>query len=277
MKQADKKTLRKDPNDSSRRQAVKTIVGGVSTVAAYHLMPAKWSTPLIESIMLPVHAAASGLTLSDPCSVAVLSGTTASAEITIRIDGFVTPSVGALDTVIEIIPQGAGNPVRLETVTADDGTFSEQIVITGGPGITGLAVTTSVQGATGAANCSIALSPSSGPDPDPNPDPPEVTDFMGEYLSGNRNKSNVRYRLVITIDPAQAGVPIDLTMQRRGGSDQNKYELPSSETGFVTDADGRLILDTFGFHPFGAYQIDFTARVHGGDDDKYIGLSIPPK
>jgi hypothetical protein len=226
MKQADKKTLRKDPNDSSRRQAVKTIVGGVSTVAAYHLMPAKWSTPLIEAIMLPVHAAASGLTLSDPCSVAVLSGTTASAEITIRIDGFVTPPVGALDTVIEIIPQGTGNPVRLETVTADDGTFSEQIVVTGGPGITGLAVTTSVQGATGAANCSIALSPSPGPDPDPDPDPdpspPELRLAAALKLSGGANTSNVRYRLYgyidqNTMEEPYSGVLIDFTVSVFGG------------------------------------------------------------
>ena len=43
-----------------RRKAVKQIVGGVTGLAAYHLLPAKWETPIIESIFLPAHAQTSG-------------------------------------------------------------------------------------------------------------------------------------------------------------------------------------------------------------------------
>lgn len=44
----------------SRRKAVKTIVGGVTALAAYNIMPTKWGTPVIEQIFLPAHAATSG-------------------------------------------------------------------------------------------------------------------------------------------------------------------------------------------------------------------------
>lgn len=47
---------------SSRRKAVKTIVGGVTAFAAYNALPAKWGTPLIEQVFLPAHAATSGVT-----------------------------------------------------------------------------------------------------------------------------------------------------------------------------------------------------------------------
>ncbi len=43
-----------------RRKVVKGIVGGVSAITAYSLLPAKWNSPLIESVFLPAHAATSG-------------------------------------------------------------------------------------------------------------------------------------------------------------------------------------------------------------------------
>ncbi len=46
--------------NSGRRKAIKAVVGGVATVAAYNMLPAKWGTPLVESVFLPAHAAASG-------------------------------------------------------------------------------------------------------------------------------------------------------------------------------------------------------------------------
>ena len=45
---------------TSRRKAVKTIVGGVTALAAYNMMPVKWGTPIIGQIFLPAHAATSG-------------------------------------------------------------------------------------------------------------------------------------------------------------------------------------------------------------------------
>ncbi len=43
-----------------RRKVVKGIVGGITAVTAYSLLPARWDTPLIESVFLPAHAATSG-------------------------------------------------------------------------------------------------------------------------------------------------------------------------------------------------------------------------
>lgn len=48
-----------------RRKAVKTIVGGVGALAAYHTLPVNWSKPIIEQIFLPVHAQTSGEVVED--------------------------------------------------------------------------------------------------------------------------------------------------------------------------------------------------------------------
>ncbi len=45
--------------DKGRRKAVKTILGGVTAIAAYNLLPAKWDVPYVESVFLPAHAATS--------------------------------------------------------------------------------------------------------------------------------------------------------------------------------------------------------------------------
>ncbi len=45
--------------DVNRRRAIKTIVGGVTAVAAYNIFPINWETPIIEQMFLPAHAATS--------------------------------------------------------------------------------------------------------------------------------------------------------------------------------------------------------------------------
>ena len=47
-------------DSKGRRKAVKTIVGGVTALAAYNVLPAKWGVPVVEQIFLPAHAATSG-------------------------------------------------------------------------------------------------------------------------------------------------------------------------------------------------------------------------
>ncbi len=71
---------------SSRRKAVKTLVGGVTALAAYNLLPAKWGTPVIDSIFLPAHAATSGnvtdfITLTSFSQNGVVSGTTSNVTV----------------------------------------------------------------------------------------------------------------------------------------------------------------------------------------------------
>jgi hypothetical protein len=60
--------------NAGRRKAVKTIVGGVTAVAAYNLLPAKWGTPIIESVFLPAHAATSGVEVPVDPSIPVTPG-----------------------------------------------------------------------------------------------------------------------------------------------------------------------------------------------------------
>jgi hypothetical protein len=49
-----------DPQNSSRRRAVKKIAGGITALAAYQYLPAKWEKPILESIFIPAHAQTSG-------------------------------------------------------------------------------------------------------------------------------------------------------------------------------------------------------------------------
>lgn len=140
----------------SRRKAVKTIVGGVTAVAAYNALPAKWGTPLIEQVFLPVHAATSGTTLNDPCEVTLVSGTQDSDTVVVDITGFVTPPVGNLPTTIV----ATGSPdssatATITTTTAADGTFSGRATLTTSSGLATVLVTTTVQGAVGSANCKV--------------------------------------------------------------------------------------------------------------------------
>jgi hypothetical protein len=154
----------------TRRRAVKTIVGGVSALSAYHMIPVRWEHPLVEHIILPAHGATSGITISDPCAIIILAGDTASSQVIIRVEGFVNPPIGNLSVSIEAIPiGGTGSAVQVDTVTGEEGTFSSDLTLTGGPGITSVTVTTTVQGAADTATCTAVFT--SDPPPDPPPDP----------------------------------------------------------------------------------------------------------
>ncbi len=148
----------------SRRKAVKQIVGGVSALAAYNMLPVKWETPIIEQIFLPAHAAVSGITLSDPCTAELVSGNQESSIDVIRVSGFVTPPVGGLEVTIVGTPNGgSGGPVTVTTSTASDGTYSAEVTMVGGPGIIGVGATTTVAGVNGAAHCSVGIPPADHP------------------------------------------------------------------------------------------------------------------
>ena len=153
-----------DPQNSSRRRAVKTIAGGVGALAAYHVLPVNWSTPVIEQIFLPAHAAVSGITLSDPCTAELVSGNQESSIDVIEASGFVTPPVGGLDVTIVATPNGgSGGPVTVTTSTASDGTYSAEITMVGGPGIAGVGATTTVAGVNGVAHCPVGIPPADHP------------------------------------------------------------------------------------------------------------------
>lgn len=140
------------PESQERRTAMKKIAVGVGVLAGYSVLPEKWTQPIVGQISLPAHAATSGVMINDPCTVTLLSGDQSSATVTIRVDGFVTPPTANLPTTI--VAQGT---VTATTATTADGTFTADLTISGGPGITLVSVVTTVTGADGTASCSIAI------------------------------------------------------------------------------------------------------------------------
>ena len=166
------------PQNPGRRKAVKTIVGGVGALAAYHVMPTNWSKPIIEQVFLPAHAATSGTSLVDPCTLHLVSGTTASSTVVVHLDGFVVPATSGLPVEIVATPAGAGTAVTTNTTTVSDGTFDATINIVGGPGITSVSVVTTVTGAAGSASCSVEVptpTPETTSAPTTTPTPEETT------------------------------------------------------------------------------------------------------
>lgn len=78
----------------TRRKAVKTIVSGVTTIAAYHTLPSKWGTPIIEQIFLPAHAATSGAATYSLTANRIGSGLCGPGAISVNIQGEVIASDG---------------------------------------------------------------------------------------------------------------------------------------------------------------------------------------
>ncbi len=155
-----------DPQNASRRRAVKTIAGGVGALAAYHVLPVNWSRPIVEQVFLPAHAAVSGITLSNPCTVELVSGNQNSSIDVIRVSGFVTPPVGGLQVAIAALPNGgSGGQVDVYTTTGNDGTYSAEVTMTGGPGIIGVGVGTAVAGAGNISGCAVGIPPAQTPQP----------------------------------------------------------------------------------------------------------------
>lgn len=152
-----------DLENQGRRKAVKTIIGGVTAFTAYHALPVKWNSPIIEQIFLPAHAATSGSSLHDPCAVEIRGGDDKSADVMVKVTGFVTPPVANLPVLVTATADGGTNQkVDANTRTSATGTFEVYITVGGGPGITGVNVTTTVTGADGVANCVVrTIAPSS--------------------------------------------------------------------------------------------------------------------
>ncbi|BHH84820.1 hypothetical protein [Desulforhopalus sp. 52FAK] len=90
--------------NTSRRKAVKTIVGGVTALAAYNMMPAKWGTPIIEQVFLPAHAATSGGSIINNLAVEYRLGDSTTKNITVKVSGFVNPATAGVPVKIVLTP-----------------------------------------------------------------------------------------------------------------------------------------------------------------------------
>ncbi|MCB2216507.1 hypothetical protein [Desulfofustis glycolicus] len=154
------------PDSLGRRKAVKTLIAGAGALAAYHVLPAKWSKPFIGSIFVPAHAATSGpaaLTLNDPCTIVLLRGDRSSDTNDVRVEGFVTPATPGLAVSIETHAyMGPGNTLPApgftnNTTTDAAGTFSVTVTVLGGPGKYSIGAVTTVTGASGSASCFVTV------------------------------------------------------------------------------------------------------------------------
>ena len=149
------------PEDQDRREAVKTLLGGITAITAFHVLPCRWDSPIIEQVFLPAHAATSGSSLHDPCAVELRSGDVKSAEVLVKITGFVTPPTANLPVLVTATAVGGANSkVEGKTTTSSQGTFELFLTVGGGPGITSVNVQTAVAGADGVANCVVHTSAS---------------------------------------------------------------------------------------------------------------------
>ena len=147
------------PVSTGRREAVKKIVGGVSVLAAYNLLPVRWEKPIIEQVFLPAHAQTSGAyTLHDPCTLTLISGNQHMPDAKVQVDGYVTPATAQLAVTITATPEGGtGGAVTLKTTTDAEGKFTGTLTVTGGPGMTRINVQTQVAGAANEAACALDL------------------------------------------------------------------------------------------------------------------------
>ncbi len=164
---------------TSRRKAVKKIVGGVAALAAYEMLPVNWEKPIIEQVFLPAHAQTSACPdcgFEDPCTITVLSGDETTAEVIVRVDGFVTQPIAGLAVTIRVTPfaasgQSLSDTATYQTVTDAQGMFTGTYTVAGGPGIDAVSAITTVALASGSAGCDVTTRVSQpgggGPAPDP--------------------------------------------------------------------------------------------------------------
>ncbi|SDP41634.1 hypothetical protein [Desulforhopalus singaporensis] len=142
----------------SRRTVVKSLVGGVAAFAAYHVLPTNWSKPVIEQIVVPAHAATSGVTLHDPCTVTYLESVDPGNDA-FNVFGYVSPPTAGLTVNVSITSSITATSTTVDTntgttTTQADGTFSLDITVGSALGAADrVDTTTTVTGADGSANC----------------------------------------------------------------------------------------------------------------------------
>lgn len=87
-------------SNQSRRKLLKSIAAGSGAVIAGKSLPESWSKPVVDSVMLPVHAQTSPSPCT-PCLVAATycaGGGNGSIEVAVAVDGTVSVTYNAFDS-----------------------------------------------------------------------------------------------------------------------------------------------------------------------------------
>ncbi len=111
------------PESPERRKIVKSLVGGVTALAAFQSLPTNWSKPIIEQVFLPAHAATSGTTVE--CNTSPLPFDDLNYNWNLSIS--IMPQVAGENLYISrTVTESGGNTqvVNLTLVTDATGSFS---------------------------------------------------------------------------------------------------------------------------------------------------------
>lgn len=85
----------KNPMDESRRTVLRQLAAGAVVAAGCSIIPDMWTTPLVESAVLPSHATTSGLTADPPFTkIEVIEKTGMISIDKILRPKFVSPKLG---------------------------------------------------------------------------------------------------------------------------------------------------------------------------------------
>ena len=210
--------------DQSRRRALKKIAVGVGFLSGCSVLPENWIRPIIGQIVLPAHAATSGATLHDPCTVTVTAGNQGTNLVTVLVTGYVTPPTNNVPIhIVATATGGGGQSANIDTVTNANGEFSSHITVGGGPNISAVSVITTGTGVTGTATCSANLSAL-----------PALTPCTVVFNPGVNNKLSLTINVQISgsVNPPTANVPIQITWTTEGaGSPHTPIDLVTNGAG----------------------------------------------
>lgn len=129
-------------SSEQRRESLRRILAGGGIVIGADSLPSKWGKPLIDSVVLPAHAATS---LADPCALNV---TPVSGGVQVVVSGFVSPPTGGVnvDILVELLSGASVIDSDTTSATSDgSGEYTAPPVTLSGSG-TAVRATTSLDG-----------------------------------------------------------------------------------------------------------------------------------
>ena len=152
--------------NEGRRKALKKIAAGTSVLIGYSLLPEKWSLPIIQSVVLPAHAATSGEVPPPPvvpsfvqCAIEWQSGDQGTGSIGFAVTGSITPA-GTYPYQITFSTEGVVESFTTAPFNTDPtGVYSVGTGFNVGPGYTRVTAVVTSTAVSGSTTCSFDVPP----------------------------------------------------------------------------------------------------------------------
>ncbi|SDP63652.1 hypothetical protein [Desulforhopalus singaporensis] len=120
--------------DHNRRIVLKTIVGSSAALATFCALPTRWTTPDVDHVILPAHAATSGEVILiehtlDSCIVEL--ATTTETEKHFSVTTAISPPAAGINITIIFEAKSLGQthpPQTTHVVTDADGSINASII-----------------------------------------------------------------------------------------------------------------------------------------------------